>query len=229
MQSNMHMIACVNRRLAGSGVGVTREALFAHIREVFTLEESLRMAYIPLLLTRIAFRFTEDVCRQCVAHKLPHKKETRVIREAMNSYISSTLGDSVSIETLQTLEKKTELLFLKAKDDITTLWFSVNQELKRTYPELDSEYPFLTDLYCAVSLLYYVREFEFKSDEEVKRRTGLPFSSFNVKEPGNVMKALLDIAGVYAIKQTKTIELAACIISRKVDVIIQEMQYLYRF
>ncbi len=82
----------INRAIISAGLTPTKESLYEQIHQTFTLEESLRMAYIPVLLNKTAFHFAEEVCRQCAAMKMPYKHETRAIRQATSSYISSTLG-----------------------------------------------------------------------------------------------------------------------------------------
>lgn len=228
MNTNLPMTGTINRLLINAGITPTKEAMFAQMRQVFTLEESLRMAYVPILLTKTAFRFAEEVCRQCVAQHLPHKKETRIIRQAERDYIHSTLGTTISRSTLEILEQKTDLLFTKAGNDVQTLWFVVNQELKKQHPTLDEEYPFLTDLFCAVSLLHYVRSYESACDIMVKQRTGLQRTTFTVQEPIDIYNALLSIAGRYTICHTSMIHLSVRIISMKVDEIVQQLIGIYR-
>lgn len=228
MNLDLPMTGCINRLLINCGFTPTDEARYAHMRQTFTLEESLRMAYVPVLLTKSAFRFAEDVCRQCVIHKLPHKSQTRIIRSASQEYIHSTLGNVVSRSTLDILEEKTDLVFRNAGDDVQTLWFVVNQELKKSHPNLDEEYPFLTDLFCAVSLLHYVRHYEYHCDMMVRQRTGIHNATFSVQPTIDVYNALLSIAGNYSINHTSMINLSVRIISMKVDEIVQSLIVLYR-
>ena len=223
-----HMFrASLNRQLVNAGCTPSRHSMFEQMRHTFTLRESLTMAYIPVLLTKAAFRFAEDVCRQCASNRLPYKPETRIIRQAIKSYIYSTLGSVISHSTLQLLDEKTDLFFRYAEGDVTTLWMVVNQELKSSHPSLDEEYPFLTDLFCAISLIHYVHSFESKADATVMQRTGLSRTTFSVQEPWDVYHALMSIAGRYTINHTRMIELSVRIISIRVEDIVQQLYEMY--
>lgn len=218
----------INRAIISAGLTPTKESLYEQIHQTFTLEESLRMAYIPVLLNKTAFHFAEEVCRQCAEMKMPYKHETRAIRQATSSYISSTLGQSVSSYTLRILEEKAQQVFQDAGSNVQTLWFVINSELKKQYPQLDSEYEFLTNVYCGVSLLFFVMRYDDVLDAEVERRTGLKHASFRTPETTDVYNALLAIGCKYPISRTDTLNLALRIISIKVEEIVRELYDIHK-
>ena len=227
MKAAAPMRGTINRTLLSCGIVPDKASMFAHMRQAFTFEESLRIAYVPVLLTKKAFRFAEGVCVQCAASKLPYQRYTRIIRAASDSYIRQTLGATISKSTLQILENRTDLLFDRAGDNVQTLWFVVNNELKKQHPELDHEYELLTNLFCAVSLLNYVEKYERVVDMTITQRNGLKNATTSVQEVTDVKNALLSIADKYKICHTSMINLSVRIIAIKIDTIVQELKEIY--
>lgn len=205
-----------------SGIGsFPKEIRIEDMLDKFSVEEAVRIAYIPIILTKAAFQFADFIRRQCIEGRLPYQKESRIIRQSLHDYERETLGQ-VNTEVMETLEKQVGYFFEEAGDNVQTLWYVVNGELKKRYPEL-SGYDLLTNVYVCVSLLDYVRRFESSADHIIRQRTGLPYASVQNRQSTDVRNACLSIADKYRVKRTEMIDLAIRVIALKVDGMVVEI------
>ena len=187
--------------------------------QAFTVEEALKIAYIPIILTKSAFEYADFARQICVAKRLPHAKESRVIKEASAEYDREILYE-LREEAKEGLEAKMDYFFDEAEKEIQTLWYSINGELKKEYPEL-ANYDLLTNIYTAVAILDYVRKFERAAAVEIMRRTGTGYACTDNKHSIQVRNALLSIAGKYTMKNTGMLKLAIRVLAIKVDGMIK--------
>lgn len=199
-----------------SGIGsFPREITLQDMINKFPVEEAVRIAYIPIILTKAAFQFAEFIAKQCAEYRLPYKKETRLIKQSIYDYERETLGQ-VKIDVLETLENQVGHFFDEAGDNVQTLWYVINAELKKRYPKLEN-YDLLTNVYVCVSILEYVRCFEAAADHTIQERTSMPYVSIANRQSVDVRNACLSIADKYKIQQTEMIHLAIRVIANKVD------------
>lgn len=105
----------------------------------------------------------------------------------------------------------------KAGNDVQTLYFCINSELKKEYPHL-TEYNLLTNIYICQALCTYVREKEMHYDQLIRMRLSAPYHSTVNKDSLAVCKALQEIAGNYKISiHTRIINTAVKVIGIKID------------
>lgn len=105
----------------------------------------------------------------------------------------------------------------KAGNDVQTLYFCINTELKKEYPYL-KEYNLLTNIYICQALCTYVREKEMHYDQLIRMRLSAPYHSTVNKDALAVCKALQEIAGNYKISiHTRIINTAVKVIGIKID------------
>lgn len=185
----------------------------------FRLEEALRIAYVPIILSQSAFQYADFARRICVEKRLPYQKESRIIRTAMEEYERRTLY-RLSDRARDLLEVRTDEFIDEAEKQLQVLWFSVSNQLKKEHPELEN-YDLLTNLYMAVALLDYVRRFELAAGHEIQRRTGNPYASAVNPLSTDIRNACLSIAGNYTMQHTDLLERAVRAIALRVEKIIQ--------
>lgn len=194
-----------------------QELTMSQILHLFSFEESVKIAYIPVLLTKAAFRYAEMVMTICAKKKLPYVKEVRTMREGIKDWHRETLGRYVNPKTLLVLEDETEAFFDIASGDVQTLWFVINQELKKKYPELDEEYELLSSLCLSIALLRYVRKFEVAADAMMSQRVGQPLCCAPNPYSFVVWKALEKIADNHKVDGSDMINLSLKIIRNRAD------------
>ena len=197
---------------------MTMENLARH----FSAKEIARMAYAPLILADAAFRFSISLCDYCASSRLPYKKETRAIRSAYKEYQSANLA-MLGTDITRRLNACFDEFFDHSSPNTTTLWYVINSQLKKYYPELDEEYEVLSMAFAPLCLFACVRQFERQSDAIVTSRLCL-------SQPQNTANHLFDfvaeqlfsIIGNYHLHETNMVWMSVKIISRRVFEIIDE-------
>lgn len=216
-------VTSLNSRIAmTAGIGsFPREIKMEDMLSKFSTEEAVKIAYIPIILTKAAFQFADFVRRQCVEGRLPYMKESRTIKQSIHDYERETLGQ-VKTEVMETLEMQVGYFFEEAGNNVQTLWYVVNSELKKRYPELE-DYNLLTNVYVCVSILDYVRRFELSADHIIQQRTSMPYASVQNRQSADIYNACLSIADKYKVVNTEMIKLAMRVIAVRVDGMVVEV------
>ena len=182
---------------------------------MFTLEESLKIAYIPSILAEVAFRYIEQIHSISRDKRLDNKKECRIIRECVKEY-QYTLYNGINREVLDNLFNQIGRFFDMVSWDITTLYFSINSELKKRHPEL-KEYEFLTYLNMVIAIIDYMRSFERKMDKIIQERTKRPYASITNPNITKIRVICESLAKQNHIDFTPSINLAMTIIGKKLN------------
>lgn len=181
----------------------------------FTLEESIKIAYIPIILTKSAFQYADFARRICVEKRLKFNKESRSIRQAFEDYNRHTLC-LLAAETRDMLASQVDNFFDEADNYLQTLWYTIKNQLMKQFPDIGN-YDLLSNIYMAVALLDYVHKFERAAGMEFHRRTGADYMSMVTTESVQVREALMSIAGLYQMDGTEMICSAIRAIALKTD------------
>ena len=198
------------------GCSKLREFTLSEMLSKFTPEEALKIAYLPIVLTQAAFRFATAVADECAQRQLDYKKPVREIRAHTKEYIRNIIGGDKT-DLINSLENQVCAFLGKAGNDVQTLYFCINSELKKEYPHL-TEHNLLTNIYICQALCTYVREKEMHYDQLIRMRLSAPYHSTVNKDALAVCKALQEIAGNYKISiHTRIINTAVKVIGIKID------------
>lgn len=193
-----------------------REFTLSEMLSKFTPEEALKIAYLPIVLTQAAFRFATAVANECAQRQLDYKKPVREIRAHTKEYIRNIIGGD-KVDLINSLENQVCAFLGKAGNDVQTLYFCINTELKKEYPHI-TEHNLLTNIYICQALCTYVREKEMHYDQLIRMRLSAPYHSTVNKDALAVCKALQEIAGNYKISiHTRIINTAVKVIGIKID------------
>lgn len=215
MQDNNTNGYMINKKLQKE-VLPAREFTLSEMLSKFTPEEALKIAYLPIVLTQAAFRFATAVANECAQRQLDYKKPVREIRAHTKEYIRNIIGGDKA-DLINSLESQVCAFLGKAGNDVQTLYFCINTELKKEYPYL-KEYNLLTNIYICQALCTYVREKEMHYDQIIRMRLSAPYHSTVNKDALAVCKALQEIAGNYKISiHTRIINTAVKVIGIKID------------
>lgn len=106
--------------------------------ETLTIEEQMRVSFVPLIITQLAWNYAEDAMRCAARDKVSIlKKLSRTLKMVHNKY-EDELKRDLDYRHVENVRKQTDMCIDELKRDLTILYFSVNQEFKRSTPE----YPF---------------------------------------------------------------------------------------
>ena len=186
------------------------------IMKEFSVSDALKMCYVPLVISQAAYRFATLICDQCAREQLDYRKQTRILRECAKSYAVDVIG-SDKRKLVDALDNELTGWMDNEQHDITTLYFCVNQELKKQYPEL-SEYDMLTYIYMSLALLGYVKFMDIQYDKEISQLLHRPYHTGENHHNIKARKALSEIAGYCKIDlDTEMISRAIKVIGIKMD------------
>ena len=185
----------------------------------YTLEESFRMVYLPIILTKSAMEYASFARQICVEKRLTFNKQCRVIRWALDEY---DRRNTYHYRTMQdgNLSEKVEYFFDEADNSLQTLWYTIKNQLAKQYPDVGN-YDLLANIYMAVVLLDYVGKLECAISRKIRQRTGKPYAARIPKECADLRRALMSIAGAYRMDHTGTLRTAIIALANKANSMIK--------
>lgn len=119
--------------------------------ERLTLDEQMRVSFVPLIITHLAWVYADKAMACAARDKVSIlKKLSRVLKMVHQRY-NDELRRELDYDHLQNVVKQTDMCIGEISRDLTILYFSVNQEFKRSTPE----YPYDEQrTYAIISTLF---------------------------------------------------------------------------
>ncbi len=103
--------------------------------EHLTVGEQLRVSFVPLIITHIAWHYAEKAMECAARDKVSIlKKLSRVLKMARKKY-EDDLRRDLDNAHIRHIAQQAEMCMEKIQRDLTILYFSVSQEFKRTTPD----------------------------------------------------------------------------------------------
>lgn len=201
----------MNNQLPPLKAEITEDDLIRH----YTLEESFRMVYLPIILTKSAMEYANFARSICVEKRLSFNRQCREIRWALDEYERRNTYHYRIIHGEELQEKVEEFTDL-ADHSLQTLWYTIKNQLAKQFPTVGN-YDLLANIYMAVILLDYVCKLECAISRDIRRRTGKPFTARIPKECIILRRALMAIAGAYKMDNSDTLRTAIIALALKAD------------
>lgn len=201
------------RMMAQLGIGTSLSP--SDLLDKIPVETVTKIVYIPIIVSRAAFEYADFACRLCAEKRLDFRKQTRTIKEQVAEYERKTIG-LVGRNIQEFLEGSVDSFFEEAHDHIWKLQMSVQQEMKKQWPEL-TDYSLLLNLYMCVILIDFVRRFERASSKVIQQATMNPYVAIENEYLMQIRKACIDIAGKYRLPNTDMIRLGVKILAMNID------------
>lgn len=103
--------------------------------ETLTIAEQMRVSFVPLIITHLAWVYADKAMACAARDKVSLlKKLSRTLKMVHQKY-NEELRRELDYTHLQNVVKQTEMCMDEISRDLTILYFSVNQELKRKVPQ----------------------------------------------------------------------------------------------
>lgn len=164
------------------GVSVDTRTLL----DTFTFEENMQIAFFPLVITELAWLHAFKVLDLAARDKISEtRKLSRAVREVRKKYVSDC-GKDLDSAHMRHIEESTAQFHGKCATDFTLLYYSANNELKRTSYDL----PYLemrTYAYMSLAMLDALVEHNRKMNRLIASRLGLGSSLVVEKLPGTTL------------------------------------------
>lgn len=119
---------------------LTREQGIAQIKSTLTQDELLRFGYVPFVIARLVWDYTDTIKDICIQMRLTETKRlTRAVRQLKADYDRRRLP--YIDRQHEDSESRNMLVFEEAIDEHTRLFFvNLRCAVEREYPELTPEY-----------------------------------------------------------------------------------------
>lgn len=196
--------------------------VFKRIKEEIKPDEAIKIAYIPLILMKITKRYTDEIIKICIKNKLNFKREVNEFRELWKLYEQRI--PKIPGTTGTTLDEVTSVFVDKSNGDFSILWFSVNNELLKQYPNLSPVYQELSSYtYCLSSLLNFTLQYQEKTGKKVERIMNVPYMKYEKDLIRNIQKICDKILQPVPIDTEDMVKMATKVIENKICSIVLEV------
>lgn len=187
------------------------------IMEKMPAKESIRIAYIPIVVCNAALHYAKLVADYCASHRMPYKLECRTIRQESVEYIQTCLK-TVDKSTYEQLEQQTNEFFYSTQTDLITLYWTVRNEFLKYFPGLDDDQmEIYTNIYISHSLFSYVRDFQVTAEKHMSKVCGCTIKTDPDIHILKIWKSLCKISEGYDIGKAPIVELALKVIANRID------------
>ena len=139
--------------------------------DVFSFKENMEIAFFPLVITEIAWNFAFKVLDLAARDKISEtKKMSRAVKMLREKYVKDCMID-LDRKHFDHITESTEKFMETCGKDFTILYFSTNNELKRTSYDL----PYLdmrTYAYMSLAMIDVLVEHNKNMDKLIQERLG---------------------------------------------------------
>ena len=106
----------------------------AHMSTAFSIDELGCIAFVPLILNRVAWNYAMRAIELCAAYRVELlKKIVRQVRALAAEY-DREIAKDLDYRHRQEIAKEADRFVAETQKDFTILYFTVNQEFKRKMP-----------------------------------------------------------------------------------------------
>lgn len=164
-------LSCHDTMKVNSEQGFQREVVIntKQLYDSFTFQEQMEIAFFPLVITELAWRYAFKVLDEAAAHKINETvKLSRAIRELRKKYLEDLKIDLDS-RHLNTHNRAVDEFLDKNAIEFTKLYFSVNNEVKRIDAEIKYK-ELRTYAYISLAMIDALRRHNKSMNEVIAMR-----------------------------------------------------------
>lgn len=155
--------------------------------DTFTWEENMMIAFVPLIISKVAWVYAEKALKYCADNRISEfKKLGRSIKELRQKYLD-VLRLDLDFTHIHRIESQTLQFMDECNYHLTILWYQVNQYIKSHAPEMPHDI-MRTDAAIAVLMVRYLKAHDNKMNEIIKAKMG---HSENITNP-----QMIDLEGL---------------------------------
>ena len=183
--------------------------------ETFTWEENMMIAFVPLVISKIAWWYAEKAMKFCADNRIQEvKKLARAIKEIRQKYIDDLRKD-LDLAHINNVETQAVQFIEEYKRDFQIMQIQVNQAIKREYPDI--EYiEMRTDAVCGITMIQFLKKHNRDMDKIIAQKMG---ASKSITNPCMVsLETLLDayLPTGFKIQDTRQIDLCVRVLANRV-------------
>ena len=146
--------------------------------KTFTFNENMMIAFVPLVISHLAWVYAEKVMKYCAEHKIPETvKLSRAVKHVRQEYVDSLKKD-LDARHIHRIEKQTEEFFKEYTSDFTIFWYCVNGQYKKQFPD-DIYKDMKTDAFLGVLMCRFLVDHNKRMDKIIEAKMGFAQSIKN--------------------------------------------------
>lgn len=139
--------------------------------ETFTWEENMMIAFVPLVISHLAWMYADKVMKYCADNRIPETiKLSRAVKHVRQEYLDSLKVD-LDAAHVRRIEEQTEHFFTLYTHDFTILWWCVNGRYKKQFPDCDLK-DMKTDAFIGVLMCRFLVEHNKRMDKIIQAKMG---------------------------------------------------------
>ena len=139
--------------------------------ETFTWKENMMIAFVPLVISHLAWMYADKVMKYCADNRIPETiKLSRAVKHVRQEYLDSLRVDLDSAH-IRRIEQQTEQFFTLYAHDFTILWWCVNGRYKKQFPDCDLK-DMKTDAFIGVLMCRFLVEHNKRMDKIIQAKMG---------------------------------------------------------
>ena len=166
--------------------------------ETFTWEENMMIAFVPLIISKVAWVYAEKVLAYCAAHRLSeYKKHGRVVKMLRQEYLD-TLDKDLDRRHVRHIETQTEQFIEEINHHLTILWLQANTYIKNAAGYEITHDTMRTDAMVAILMVRYLKAHDNRMNAIIEAKMGHSESITNPQ--------MIDLAGLMKVYLPKGFE-----------------------
>ena len=166
--------------------------------ETFTWEENMMIAFVPLIISKVAWVYAEKVLAYCAAHRLSeYKKHGRVVKMLRQEYLD-TLAKDLDRRHVRHIETQTEQFIEEINHHLTILWLQANTYIKNAAGYEITHDTMRTDAMVAILMVRYLKAHDNRMNAIIEAKMGHSESITNPQ--------MIDLAGLMKVYLPKGFE-----------------------
>ena len=140
--------------------------------DTFTWEENMMIAFVPLIISKVAWVYAEKVLAYCAEHRLSeYKKNGRVVKMLRQEYID-TLCKDLDRRHVRHIETQTEQFMDEINHHLTILWLQANTYIKNAAGYDMTHDTMRTDAMVAILMVRYLKAHDNKMNAIIEAKMG---------------------------------------------------------
>lgn len=185
--------------------------------KTFTWKENMMIAFVPLVISNLAWIYTEKVLRYCADHRIPQTvklgRAAKHVREEYNNVLRKDL-DAKHIERIY---KQTEKFQQTYAHDFAILWFCIDAAILAKYPNVRYR-EMIDDAYVALMMCRFLVEHNKRMDKIISAKMG---GSQSIQDPNMVkLRTILEAyCGDCVIENPPNIDACMRILQKNINAI----------
>lgn len=140
--------------------------------ETFTWDENMMIAFVPLIISKVAWVYAEKVLAYCAEHRISeYKKLGRVVKMLRQEYID-TLCKDLDRRHVRHIETQTEQFMDEINHHLTILWLQANTYIKNAAGYDMTHDTMRTDAMVAILMVRYLKAHDNKMNAIIEAKMG---------------------------------------------------------